>query len=161
MFAENGDSCKQKFKFDVFTHSRILSKTSDAAVDIVRFISVSIFQIILSGKLGELCCLLFLRQFCPSWKLRETDSNTSLWCQIFFWYKNFLGPKLSLEPKFLWTQREMLESVSRNFHEGQNCIWLAKQSTKLFQPSFRGLLGQSDALRLSQKWRETDSQISF
>ena len=55
MFAENGDSCKQKFKFDVFTHSRILSKTSAAAVDIVEFISESIFQIILSGKLGELC----------------------------------------------------------------------------------------------------------
>ena len=44
IFAENGESCKQKFKFDDFTQSRILSNAFEAAI--VEFISESELLII-------------------------------------------------------------------------------------------------------------------
>ena len=45
-------------------------------------------------------------------------------------------------------QRERSESVSRHFHEGHNCLWLAKQTNKR-------------RLFPAWKWRKTDSDISF
>ena len=44
ILAENGDSCKQKFKLDAFTQPTIMSKALQAAM--VEFLSESEFSII-------------------------------------------------------------------------------------------------------------------